>query len=104
MPDLDANANAVAIQTIKLENEGWERDYDVRRARGAELRRTVEMDDAAKVALPGTWTTADGREAGAWLRPITGADQAAIIDRIRPRPGAGARHRLDRGVRLARGR
>src|SRR5262249_17579263 len=27
--DLDANANAVAIQHIKLENEGWERDYDV---------------------------------------------------------------------------
>ena len=27
--DLDANANAVLIQTIKLENEGWERDYDV---------------------------------------------------------------------------
>jgi len=29
VPDLDANANAVAIQSIKLENEGWERDYDV---------------------------------------------------------------------------
>jgi phage tail-like protein len=29
LPDLDANANAVAIQKIKLENEGWERDYDV---------------------------------------------------------------------------
>lgn len=29
LPDLDANANAVAIQMIKLENEGWERDYDV---------------------------------------------------------------------------
>jgi phage tail-like protein len=29
MPDLDANANAVAIQHIKLENEGWERDVDV---------------------------------------------------------------------------
>jgi len=27
--DLDANANAVLIQTIKLENEGWERDYVV---------------------------------------------------------------------------
>jgi phage tail-like protein len=27
--DLDANANAVLIQNIKLENEGWERDYDV---------------------------------------------------------------------------
>jgi len=26
LPDLDANANAVAIQMLKLENEGWERD------------------------------------------------------------------------------
>jgi phage tail-like protein len=30
LPDLDANANAVAIEHIKLENEGWERDYDVK--------------------------------------------------------------------------
>jgi phage tail-like protein len=29
MPDLDANANAIAIQSLKLENEGWERDTDV---------------------------------------------------------------------------
>src|SRR5918995_5495672 len=29
VPDLDANANAVAIQQLKLENEGWERDLDV---------------------------------------------------------------------------
>jgi hypothetical protein len=29
LPDLDMNANAAAIQTLKLENEGWERDYDV---------------------------------------------------------------------------
>lgn len=29
LPDLDANANAVAIQTLKLENEGWERDTAV---------------------------------------------------------------------------
>src|ERR1700741_3704263 len=28
--DMDANANAVAIQTLKLENEGWERDIEVR--------------------------------------------------------------------------
>lgn len=27
--DLDANANAVLIQSIKLENEGWELDYEV---------------------------------------------------------------------------
>jgi phage tail-like protein len=26
LPDLDSNSNAVAIQHIKLENEGWERD------------------------------------------------------------------------------
>jgi phage tail-like protein len=30
LPDLDANANAVAIQHIKLENEGWERDISVK--------------------------------------------------------------------------
>ena len=29
LPDLDSNANAVAIQRIKLENEGWQRDYAV---------------------------------------------------------------------------
>src|SRR5687767_13096575 len=28
-PDQDANANAVAIQHIKIENEGWERDASV---------------------------------------------------------------------------
>lgn len=28
-PDLDANANAVAIQHLKLECEGWERDVSV---------------------------------------------------------------------------
>jgi phage tail-like protein len=29
LPDLDANANAVAIQSVKLENEGWARDEGV---------------------------------------------------------------------------
>jgi phage tail-like protein len=29
LPDLDAGANAVAIQSIKIENEGWERDTSV---------------------------------------------------------------------------
>jgi phage tail-like protein len=29
LPELDASANAVAIQMIKLENEGWERDTSV---------------------------------------------------------------------------
>ncbi len=29
LPDLDAGGNAVAIEHIKLENEGWERDLSV---------------------------------------------------------------------------
>ncbi|MEQ8958855.1 MAG: phage tail protein [Coleofasciculus sp. C2-GNP5-27] len=29
IPELDASANAIAIQSIQLQNEGWERDYDV---------------------------------------------------------------------------
>jgi phage tail-like protein len=29
LPEMDANANAVAIQHLKLENEGWERDLEV---------------------------------------------------------------------------
>jgi phage tail-like protein len=29
MPELDASGNAVMIRTIKLENEGWERDTSV---------------------------------------------------------------------------
>ena len=40
LPDLDANANAVAIQHIKLENEGWERDSSRRRADRADLHRS----------------------------------------------------------------
>lgn len=29
LPDLDANGNAIAIEHIKIENEGWERDTSV---------------------------------------------------------------------------
>ena len=29
LPDLDSNSGAIAIQYIKLENEGWERDFGV---------------------------------------------------------------------------
>src|SRR2546423_6394053 len=29
LPELDANAHPVAIQHLKLENDGWERDYNV---------------------------------------------------------------------------
>jgi len=29
LPELDANANAIALEHIKIENEGWERDEEV---------------------------------------------------------------------------
>ena len=29
LPELDANSFAIAIQKIKIENDGWERDYEV---------------------------------------------------------------------------
>ena len=29
LPDLDASANTVVIQHMKIENEGWERDTSV---------------------------------------------------------------------------
>ena len=38
VPDLDANANAVAIEHLKIELEGWERDL-----------ATVEPNEAAAV-------------------------------------------------------
>ena len=41
VPALDANANAIAIEMIKLETEGWERDPDTR-----------EPDEAAAVPQP----------------------------------------------------
>ncbi len=30
LPDLDANASAIAIEGIRIENEGWERDPEVK--------------------------------------------------------------------------
>jgi phage tail-like protein len=29
LPELDANGNAVALEHIKVENEGWDRDYSI---------------------------------------------------------------------------
>lgn len=36
VPDLDANANAVAIESMKIELEGWERDLDTTEPNEAE--------------------------------------------------------------------
>ena len=37
LPDLDANAEAVAIQSIQLQNEGWGQDYSVKEPREPEF-------------------------------------------------------------------
>lgn len=42
VPDLDANANAIAIESIKIELEGWERDPD-----------TTEPDEGSDVPAGG---------------------------------------------------
>lgn len=42
IPDLDANANAVAIETLKIELEGWQRDPN-----------TKEPDEASDVPAAG---------------------------------------------------
>lgn len=42
VPDLDANANVVAIEHLKIELEGWERDVD-----------TKEPDEKSDVPAPG---------------------------------------------------
>jgi phage tail-like protein len=41
MPELDANGNAVAIQSITLQNEGWERDVSVAEPTEAQFEPAV---------------------------------------------------------------
>jgi phage tail-like protein len=38
LPELDANGNAIAIQSIQLQNEGWERDTDVKEPTEEEIK------------------------------------------------------------------
>ncbi len=42
LPELDAMGNAVAIQSLTLENEGWERDYSL-----------VELEEPSYLLPPG---------------------------------------------------
>ena len=78
LPDLDANANAVAIQHIKLENEGWERDVDV-----------TEPTEPS-FTEPAWPSGRDATDRNAMLLPLWEAGEGAG----RPRPrGAAARGR-----------
>jgi hypothetical protein len=40
------------------------------------------MDGAARVAVPGGWPADDGETTEIWIRPLTGADEASVIERI----------------------
>ena len=55
LPDLDANANAVAIQHIKLENEGWERDASVPEPAEPTLSTVPPHDRHAPPSTPSCW-------------------------------------------------
>ncbi len=62
LPDLDENANAVAIQTLKLENEGWERDYSV--TEPSEPQFVEPKDARAGWGDPPAWERAGSAETG----------------------------------------
>ena len=54
LPDLDANASAIAIEQIKLENEGWERDHSGR-SRWSRLSRNLNGTVIGQVAFRGRY-------------------------------------------------
>ena len=88
LPDLDANANAVAIQHIKLENEGWERDYTVPGAERAVVRRALTWPPGRHwPTRPGSWRPGEARAAApelargcAVLAAAGLADPASLLD------------------------
>jgi hypothetical protein len=41
MPELDANGNAVAIQSMTLQNEGWDRDVSIAEPAEAQFEPAV---------------------------------------------------------------
>ena len=82
LPDLDANANAVAIQHIKLENEGWERDVDGDRAGGA---GAVAGSKRQRVSVPMTLAPAIAEDAA---RPLQGEVLIAAWERGSELPAA----------------
>ena len=93
LPDLDANANAVAIQTLKLENEGWERDYDVAEPSRAVIRRAVRAATGrphvsdARPELLDLWERAGQPRPG---RARAGAGRSAAARTRRSRAGPAA--------------
>ena len=61
LADLDANANAVNIQHLKLENEGWERDADTPEPTDPRLRaerRQRAMQPLSAASLLDLWELA----------------------------------------------
>ena len=55
LPDLDANGNAVAIQTLVLQNEGWERDTSVVEPSEPRLLRRVSRSAHMPIGTFRSW-------------------------------------------------
>ena len=96
LPDLDANANAVAIQHIKLENEGWIRDLSVKEPNEPTFDRSAGLMTTMP-ATAGTPCRMGGRRGAA-----DGGPAAGIARGGRSELSADARGRLPVGARDAR--
>src|ERR1044071_6970856 len=80
LPDLDAGANAVAITTLKLEFEWFERDRDVVEVQGPapfgwSMPEARSGERTRTVALPGGLVIDDRCLADAELRPLSGREE-----------------------------
>jgi len=67
LPEYDANANGIAIEHIKLENEGWERDLSVTEPTEPVLTRPLRDRDAAQALRTPSCSTR-GTPAGPSIR------------------------------------
>ena len=65
--DLDANANAILIQSIKIEHEGWVRDPSVDGAGRAAVRRRWSVTRAGRSTEPAAGVCRDPLPGGLWL-------------------------------------
>ena len=91
---------------IKLENEGWERDYDVTEPTEPTLHRAARVADGRRleVRVPGGIIADDDRLMAVALRRLSGRDQEALLG-LAGAPAAHAAHTLlDRCLQSIGGR
>ena len=91
LPALDAATAAIAIQTIKLEIEGWERDTSVHRAQGTE-RLSAWTDGASRRRGRGSIRGGPGLDTA-----LAGALAAGLLRAVEEAGSESGGHRAARG-------